>query len=165
MARRLKRHIFAAALIANLPYWAAPAIAEDLIGRASVIDGDTIEIHGQRIRLHGIDAPESRQLCRKDGREYRCGQQASLALADKIETRPVTCEQRDIDRYKRIVAVCRDGEEDLNAWMVLQGHAVAYRRYSKDYIAVEEQARAERRGIWSGEFTMPWLWRRGERLK
>lgn len=165
MARRLKRHIFAAALIANLPYWAAPAIAEDLIGRASVIDGDTIEVHGQRIRLHGIDAPESRQLCRKNGQEYRCGQQASLALADKIGTRPVTCEQRDIDRYKRIVAVCRDGEEDLNAWMVLQGHAVAYRRYSKDYISAEEQAQAEKRGIWSGEFTMPWLWRRGERLK
>tara|TARA_R110000824_G_scaffold182979_4_gene363979 strand:- start:152 stop:649 length:498 start_codon:yes stop_codon:yes gene_type:complete len=165
MARHLKRHTFAAALIASLPCWAAPVVADDLVGRASVIDGDTIEIHGQRIRLHGIDAPESRQLCRKDGQEYRCGQQASLALADKIGVRPVTCEPRDIDRYQRIVAVCRDGEEDLNAWMVLQGHAVAYRRYSKDYIATEEQAQAERRGIWSGEFTMPWLWRRGERLK
>tara|TARA_R110000868_G_scaffold144120_1_gene362860 strand:- start:257 stop:751 length:495 start_codon:yes stop_codon:yes gene_type:complete len=164
MARRLKRHIFAAALIANLPCWTALANAENLVGRASVIDGDTIEIHGQRIRLHGIDAPESRQLCKKDGQEYRCGQQASLALADKIGTRPVACEQRDIDRYKRIVAVCRDGEEDLNAWMVLQGHAVAYRRYSNDYVAAEDQAKDEKRGIWSGRFTLPWLWRRGNRL-
>lgn len=139
--------------------------ADEIMGQASVIDGDTIDIHGQRIRLHRIDAPESRQLCKKGGQEYRCGQQASLTLADKIWTRPVTCEQRYIDRYKRTVAVCRDGEEDLNAWMVLQSHAVAYRRYSKGYIAAEEKTQAEKRGIWSGEFTMPWLWRRGERLK
>ena len=77
----------------------------------------------------------------------------------------VRCEQRDVDRYKRVVAVCRSGEEDLNAWLVRQGHTVAHRRYSKDYVVAEEKARAEKRGIWSGEFTLPWLWRRGERSR
>lgn len=140
-----------------------PAAAESLVvGVASVIDGDTIEIHGQRIRLHGIDAPEGGQRCKRDGRQYRCGQEAALALADKIGRRTVRCQQTDVDRYGRIVAVCRLGEEDLNAWLVLQGYAVAYRRYSMDYVAAEKIARSQRRGLWAGEFKLPWLWRRGQ---
>ena len=89
-----------------------PALAqEDLIGVASVIDGDTIEIHGQRIRLFGIDAPESRQLCvRPTGERWRCGQQASFALADQIGRATVSCQPRDRDRYGRIVAVCFKGD-------------------------------------------------------
>ena len=102
---------------------AAPvtAGAEVVAGRASVIDGDTIEIHGQRIRLFGIDAPESGQSCKVGGKRTRCGQQAALALADKIGNRTVQCEKKDIDRYKRIVSVCRTDGEDLNAWMVAEG--------------------------------------------
>jgi hypothetical protein len=109
----------------------APAIAADLVGRASIIDGDTIEIHGRRVRLFGIDAPESRQLCEVDGKPYRCGQQAALALADEIGQRTVWCEQREVDRYGRMVAVCSAGGEDLGRWMVRQGWALAYRRYSR----------------------------------
>ncbi len=84
---------------------ATPALA-DVAGTASVIDGDTIEVHGQRTRLHGIDAPESRQLCRLDGAPWQCGKDAANALADKINRRPVMCEDLGRDRYKRIIARC-----------------------------------------------------------
>lgn len=125
-------------------------------GRASVIDGDTIEVHGTRYRLHGIDAPESDQTCQDAAkRSYRCGQKAALALSDKIGTRPVTCITRDIDRYGRSVAVCHQGSVDLNRWMVVHGHAVAYARYSRDYVADEASAKAAKAGIWAGSFTQP----------
>ena len=136
----------------------------DVTGRASVIDGDTIEIHGQRIRLFGIDAPESAQLCLAENKRWRCGQQAALALDDKIAGRPVACTEKDRDRYGRIVAVCRLAGEDLNAWLVTEGWALAYRRYSKDYVDEEETASAARKGIWRGTFVPPWNWRRGQRL-
>ena len=154
------------ATIALLGLCLTPSLvnAQDLVGRASVIDGDTIEIHGQRIRLHGIDAPESGQFCDKDGKQYRCGQRAALALSDKIGRATIRCEQRDIDRYKRIVAVCRLGDVDLNVWMVHQGWAMAYRQYSLDYVSDEGAAQAAKAGIWAGRFIEPSRWRRGDRL-
>ena len=134
--------------------------ADDIIGVASVIDGDTIEIHGQRIRLHGIDAPESRQLCvLPTGKKWRCGQAAALALADRIGRATIRCEPRDHDRYRRVVAVCFKGAEDLNSWMVANGWAVAYRKYSLDYVDDEDRARIARANIWSGRFELPWDWR------
>ena len=146
---------------------AAPVVtgAEVIAGRASVIDGDTIEIYGQRIRLHGIDAPESGQFCTVRGKRTRCGRNAAIALAGKIGNRTVSCEPKDHDRYNRIVAVCRAGGEDLNAWMVAEGWALAYRRYSLDYIGQEDIASRSKVGIWQGEFIAPWNWRRGRRLE
>ena len=144
---------------------AAPAFAaEPITGRPSVTDGDTLVIRDTRIRLHGIDAPESAQTCQDSaGKDYRCGQAAALALADRIGQAAVTCEPRDTDRYGRTVAVCRKGREDLNAWMVRQGHAVAYRRYAEDYVAAEGEAKAAKRGIWAGTFQEPQDWRRERR--
>ncbi len=142
-----------------------PAVASDLVGVASVIDGDTLEIRGVRIRLHGIDAPESRQSCmRASGARWRCGQQAALALSDRIGRRTINCAVRDVDRYDRAIAVCTQGNQDLNRWLVSEGWAVAYRRYSRDYIGAETAARSAGRNIWSGQFVMPWDWRRGQRL-
>ena len=139
---------------------------ESLTGVTSVIDGDTLDIHGTRIRLHGIDAPESVQLCLDPSQKsWRCGQQAALALAEKIGRAVVRCDKRDVDRYHRIVAVCRLGDTDLNAWMVRQGWAVAYSRYSRDYVEDENAAQKARVGIWVGRFIDPANWRLGERLK
>jgi endonuclease YncB( thermonuclease family) len=159
------RHVAVGLLLVLSPV--SSAVARDpTIGVASVVDGDTIEIHGQRIRLFGIDAPEGSQLCvRPNGERWRCGQQASFALADRIGRATVRCEHRDVDRYGRVVAVCFKGIEDLNGWMVANGWAVAFRRYSLDYVADEDAARGKRTNIWSGEFDMPWDWRAQHRKR
>ena len=142
---------------------AVPAAAESLAGQASVIDGDTIEIHGQRIRLFGIDAVESRQRCTRGGKQWNCGKDSAFALADRIGRSAIDCHGVERDRYGRLVAVCFKGSEDLNRWMVEQGWAVAYRRYSMDYVQAEEAARVAGRGVWSGSFDMPWDWRKTAR--
>jgi endonuclease YncB( thermonuclease family) len=95
-----------------------------LAGTASAIDGDTIEVHGTRIQLHGIDAPESRQECQRPNcTTWRCGQQAALALSDHIGKRPVTCKPFDRDRYGRVGATCSLSNGELNRWMVANGWA------------------------------------------
>lgn len=136
--------------------------SEVVQGVASVIDGDSLEIRGVEIRLHGIDAPEARQICEDaDGQTYRCGQRAAFALADRIGRTPVTCWGDEVDRFDRLLAVCFQNETDLNAWLVAQGHALAYRRFSTDYVTEEEEeAREAGMGVWQGRFTTPWDWRR-----
>ena len=135
--------------------------ADTIQGQASVIDGDTIDIHNTRIRLHGIDAPESSQRClNENGQNYRCGRDAAFALDDLIGNKVVSCVERDVDRYGRIIAVCYVGDTDLNEFLVRGGLAVAYRQYSNDYVSAEREARSARRGLWRGQFEMPWDWRR-----
>jgi endonuclease YncB( thermonuclease family) len=137
------------------------AFADDLIGQASVIDGDTIEIHGTRIRIFGIDAPESDQLCRNEESElYRCGQKASNALFDFIARRPLECVEVDRDRYQRTVAVCSVGGTDIADWLVRNGLALDWPKYSKgDYANAQAEAKREQRGMWSGSFREPWNYR------
>jgi endonuclease YncB( thermonuclease family) len=131
-----------------------------LSGIPRIIDGDTIRIGNTRIRLHGIDAPEAKQTCTAGGKEWSCGREATNALVDIFGEHWVSCSQRDRDRYGRIVAVCRAGSVNLNAWMVLNGWAVAYRRFSTDYVRDEGEASGRKAGLWRGEFVMPWEWRR-----
>ena len=144
-------------------------VAETLVGNPEILDGDTVHFVrlGERVRLEGVDAPESRQQCLDDGgRRYSCGQSAREALKGFIRLRPVRCEGSKRGRYGRLIAVCFDADgTDLNGWLVSQGWALAYRRYSKRYIPQEETARKEMLGIWGGRFTEPWQWRRSKRLE
>lgn len=136
-----------------------------LVGEARVIDGDTIVVQGERIRLDGIDAPEAKQTCRIGPVAYLCGEFATEFLTEMIGGWEVTCTQESRDRYGRILGICyrhADGA-DLNGLMVEYGQAMAYRQYSKRYIEHEERAKQAGHGIWGTEFIEPWLWRRGER--
>jgi endonuclease YncB( thermonuclease family) len=137
--------------------------AEHLAGRPKIIDGDSFEIGAVGVRLFGVDAPEGRQSCTRSGRNWPCGEAAAAQLRRLVGSRDVICEQRDVDAYGRIVAVCRVGPTDLGAAMVSAGFAVAYERYSDDYVDEERDARAARRGVWAGEFTPPEQYRRDER--
>lgn len=138
-------------------------IPQGQTGQARVIDGDTIDLDGQRIRLYGLDAPEMKQSCTLADGPYACGEKAKEALSSLIAGQDVRCEKRDIDRYNRIVGVCYSGGTDINAWMVAQGYAVAYRQYSMRYAPQEAEAKHAKRGIWAGSFDMPSDFRRAKR--
>jgi endonuclease YncB( thermonuclease family) len=139
----------------------APSFADTLQGTASVVDGDTLDVHGERIRLHGIDAPESAQTCKQaSGKQWRCGQDAANALSDYIARRPVTCEGDERDAYGRLIAICSVGGTEINRWLVAHGWAVAYRKYSMDYVDTETDARSKGVGIWASTFDMPWNFRK-----
>ena len=140
----------------------------DAMGQATVTDGDTLRIGAARIRLQGIDAPETGQTCEDGaGRLYLCGGRAANALAALIARRPVACRRDDTDRYGRMVGTCEmmANGESLNAAMVRSGWALAYRRYSNAYVSEEAAAKAEGRGLWQGRFVTPWDYRSGARLR
>ena len=157
------RHLVLAA-VASL--YALAAHPETLSGNARVIDGDTLAIAGERVRLDGIDAPESRQSCTRDGRPWACGKAATEAIRNLVGRNPVRCEVNRRDRYGRAIGACFATGRDLQQLLVRQGLALAYRAYSTRYAPEENAARKERIGLWSGSFVEPWLWRkqrRGER--
>ncbi|MGY4412449.1 endonuclease YncB(thermonuclease family) [Bradyrhizobium sp. LB7.1] len=134
------------------------ALAGDFVGQASVIDGDTLEIHGVRIRFWGIDAPESSQLCRgEDSLQYRCGAQAANGLDDG---RPVNCVPVSLDPYGRTVATCSVAGRDLAEWLVRSGLALDWPQYSKGrYHEAQREAERTGRGLWKGSYVEPWLYR------
>ncbi len=138
-----------------------PANARDLIGQVNIVDGDTLDIHDDRIRLWGVDAPESTQTCRgHDLRPYRCGQQAALALYNFTKAKTVRCTPVDGDRYGRIVARCSVGRIDLGQMLISRGLAVEEPQYSHGaYAADQLAARRAGRGIWAGRFVEPSLYR------
>ena len=137
------------------------AAADNLAGQASVIDGDTLEIHGTRIRLWGIDAPESTQLCRgEDSLQYGCGAKAANDLDAFIARRPVNCIPISLDRYGRTVASCSVDQTNLAEWLVGNGLAIDWPQYSKGkFDAIQRKAEHEGRGIWTGSYVEPWLYR------
>lgn len=147
--------------VAALISLSSAASSDDLNGRASVIDGDTLEIHGTRIRLWGVDAPESSQLCRnEESLQYRCGAKAANELDAFIARRPVDCSPVSLDQYRRTVARCSIDGVDLGAWLVSNGLALDWPRYSKGkYDAAQRDAEHAGRGMWAGSYVEPWLFR------
>lgn len=131
-----------------------------IAGHVRVIDGDTIDLDGVRVRLEGIDAPESGQRCKRRliGR-WACGTAATQALEGLVEGRSVRCEDRGLDKYGRMLGVCYAGTTDINAWMVRKGLAWAFVRYSRAYVEEEAEARAERLGIWQAQTQTAWDYR------
>lgn len=129
----------------------------ELTGPFRAVDGDTLTSDGLRIRIRGIDAPERRQLCGAEARRWPCGLEAGRALGERLTG--LRCEMRGLDKYRRRLAICFTPAGDLGAEMVRLGHAVAYGRYA----AEEAEARAARRGIWSGPFERPQDWRKAHR--
>ena len=144
----------------------AEASEGTLYGVPRIVDGDTMRILGENIRLEGIDTPETGQRCRDaNGRCYRCGWAATDALRTAIGPCPIRCEVSERDRYGRLLATCLDAYgRNLNALLVRRGYALAYIAYSDRYASEEEDARDEGLGLHAGEFVDPWDWRRGERM-
>lgn len=128
----------------------------ELAGQATVIDGDTLILGGQRIRLAGIDAPELRQICLKGGDSWPCGREARDLLENLIDGAFAACAADGSDRYGRPLAVCTAAGRDLNAAMVERGYALAYGAYE----AEENVARRSRLGLWAGTFDEPRAWRK-----
>ena len=148
------------------------SIAEEIYGIPKVVDGDTIHINNYKFRLEGIDAPEMRQQCKKESfkissligftfyKDYSCGRVSKEKLINKINTSEVKCISSSKDKYKRYIATCFKGKTNLNQWMVRNGFAIAYRRYSKKYVPDEEFAKENKLGLWQGKFMEPEKWRK-----
>ncbi|APP01541.1 thermonuclease family protein [Xanthomonas perforans] len=145
---------------------ALPVSAAELVGRATVTDGDTITVAHQRIRLWGIDAPESAQQCSAhDGSAWPCGRRAAAALDGYLLDKTVHCQPKDTDRYGRRVAECFVQGQSVNAWMVRSGWAVAYRQYATAFEVDERLAQQQRRNLWQGAFQMPADYRRDKKAR
>jgi len=127
----------------------------DVSGLARPIDGDSLWVGNHEVRLKGIDAPEGRQTCQRNGALWRCGEAARDALIRMIGSETLVCAVSERDRYGRLLARCRAGDRNLNAAMVAAGMAVAYGGYEGEQAA----AKSERRGLWDAEFQMPRQWR------
>ena len=127
----------------------------EVSGRARVVDGDSLFVDGLEIRLQHIDAPEGRQTCRRNGRDWRCGEEATRRLRRFVAGRPLSCKGNEYDRFGRLLAICRVAGQEINKWMVASGWAVAFGGYRRE----EGAAIRAKKGIWASAFQRPRQWR------
>ena len=133
---------------------------------AEVVSGDTLIIGGHYFRLYGIDAPEKTQTCAdSSGRSYSCGRQATAWLSGWLQDNQLECRVMQQDQRGNMVGVCSLGAYDLGAALVNAGWAVAYTQYTDIYVPYQLQAQKNSRGLWQGEFYMPWDWRKIQQRK
>ena len=125
-----------------------------------VVDGDTIHLNGEKIRFAGIDTPEIKQTCIKDGTKNSCGIIAKQILINKIGNNIVECISEGKDQYKRTLAECFVNNQSLSSYLVRSGYAFAYRRYSKKFVIDEDYAKGNQLGMWSMKFVYPWDYRK-----
>jgi endonuclease YncB( thermonuclease family) len=125
-----------------------------------IIDGDTIHLNNEKIRFTGIDTPELKQTCKKNSEIIYCGIEARQLLVDKIGKDKVICVREGKDRYKRTLAECFVNDLSLSRYLVREGYAFAYRKYSKKFINDEDFAKKNNMGMWSMNFEYPWDWRK-----
>ena len=163
----MRKIIFVLILISNTTLY-----AQEIVGLPRIVDGDTIHIGEYKFRLEGIDAPEIRQECKKESlkisstigfsfyKDYNCGKVSKEKLISKINGSEIKCIFTNKDRYKRYIATCYKKKTDLNQWMVRNGYAIAYRRYSKKYVPDEDFAKENKLGLWQGKFMNPEKWRK-----
>ena len=159
----LRLFTFGFALCFGFLSFAIPVSAKKgrLTGYARVIDGDTIAIKGEKIRLHGIDAPEKSQKCVGDhGKSWACGKISRKRLVSMIGGRDISCNLHKKDGFGRWIGTCFSNNENLNKKMVRQGMAWAFRKYSMDFVAEEKKAKIQRVGIWRGKSLPAWLYRK-----
>jgi len=130
--------------------------------KLTVTDGDTIRIGEERIRFSGIDAPEMKQTCIYQEIEFNCGEFSKNLLIEKIADQEVSCIRESKDQYGRTLAECFVGKESLSSYLVREGYAFAYRKYSDKFIADEEYAQSKGNGMWSMQFLFPWDFRKSQ---
>ena len=130
--------------------------------KLTVTDGDTIRIGEERIRFSGIDAPELKQTCLYQEIEFNCGEFSKNLLIEKIAKQEVSCIRESTDQYGRTLAECFVGKESLSSYLVREGYAFAYRKYSDKFIADEEYAQSKGNGMWSMQFLFPWDFRKSQ---
>ena len=167
--KKLSLSLFSIILFSSI-ITSAISFEKIIIGKANVTDGDTIKINDQKIRLFGIDAPEKDQICQKVylsffifkfKKDYKCGEESTSALFNKLKNKKVKCVLEDKkDKYKRNIGICYIKNQDINRWLVKNGYAIAYIKYSKKYVLDEKYAKENKLGLWRGTFIKPEKWRR-----
>ena len=150
-------------------FFTTSIFAEEIYGVSKVIDGDTIKIKDNYIRLAGIDAPEKKQICKKPdisisfliiNKNYHCGKVSTIELKKYLKKSKIKCIFNSKDHYNRLIADCYKNKKNINSWLVRNGYAIAYKRYSKKYILDEQHAKKNKLGVWQGTFQKPEEWRK-----
>lgn len=152
----IMRFVFAIALCA----FPGGLHAQSLVGPTTVVDGDSLNVGSTQVRLFGIDAPEGKQTCNRDGKNWPCGEAAAGQLRSLTNGRVVQCRSQGPDAFGRTIAVCQAGGLELNRTMVASGWATAFQTFSSVYVAEEMRAKAARLGIWDSTFVLPEDYRR-----